>query len=166
MDIERPGKKRVDREEGRLGCLCDSMREEETDTLAVVGTTASLSKSGTNIDRLDTIASLLLLSVGDGVGDDETAETATVQVLNGLTRENTVDDDGVNFLCAVLHNGISSFDKSTAGISHIIDNNGNFVLDVSDENHAGNLIGPGTFLVYQSELQIETVGDTSSSEKN
>lgn len=135
------------------------MREEEANGLAVVGTTTSLGKSGTDIDRLDAIALLLLLGVGHCVGDNNTAQAAAVDVLDSLAGENAVDNDGVDFLGTVLHDGVGGLDEGTTGISHVVDDDGDLVLDVSDQNHAGDFIGSGTFLVNEGELQIETISD-------
>lgn len=143
------------------GDLRDGVREEEAHRLAVVCTTAGLGQCGRDINSLDLVAQLLLLGVGDSVGNHQTVQTAAVQVLNGLARQDTVNNDGVDLLGAVLHNGVGGLDKSTAGIGHIVDNDGDLVLDVADENHARNLVGARTLLVDEGELQIETIGDGS-----
>lgn len=141
------------------------MREEEANGFTVMSTTTSLSKGRANIDSLNAITLLLLLSVGNGVRHDETAKTAAVQVLNSLSGENAVDDDSVYFLRAVLHDSVSGLDERTAGISHIVNDNCDLVLDISDKDHAGNLIGASTFFVDESELQIEAVGDAGSTKE-
>lgn len=112
--------------------LRDSVREKERNRLAVVSTTTSLGKSRADIDSLDTVAGLLLLSVGNGVGNDETVETAGVQVLDGLAGENAVNDDGVDFLSTVLHDGVGGLNERAAGIGHIVDDDGDLVLHVAD----------------------------------
>ena len=72
-----------------------------------------------------------------------------------------MDDDGIDFLSAMLHDCVSSFDEGAAGIGHVVNNDGDFALDVSDENHAGNFVRSGTFFVNQGELEVEAVGDGS-----
>jgi len=89
-------------------------------------------------------------------------ETAAIQVLDGLSGENTVHNDGVNLECTVLHNSVGGLGESAAGVGHIVDDDGNLVLDITDKNHAGDLVGAGTFLVNESELQIQTIGNSSS----
>lgn len=138
------------------------MREEEANGLSVVSTTASLGQRGADINGLDFVASLLLLGVRDSVGHNKAVQTATVQVLDGLAREDTVDDNGVDFLGTVLKDGVGSLDEGATGIGHVVDDDGDLVLDVTDKNHAGDLVGPGTLLVNQGELQIETVSNGSS----
>lgn len=139
----------------------DSMGEEEADGLAVVGTAAGLSEGGADVDSLNTVALLLLLGVGDGVGNHQAVEAAAVQVLDRLAGQDTVDDDGVDFLGAVLHDRVGGLDERAAGVGHVVDDDGNLVLDVADEDHARDLVGAGTFLVDQSELQVEAIGDGS-----
>lgn len=127
-----------------------------------MSTSASLGERRADIDGLDAITGLLLFLMRDGVSSDETAEAATVQVLNGLAGENAVDHDGIDLLGAVLHHSISSLDERSAGVSHIVDNDGDLVLDVTDEDHSGDFVGAGAFLVDQSELEIESVRDSGS----
>lgn len=112
------------------------MRKEEADRLAVVSATASLGKSRADVDGLDLIAELLLLGVGHGVGNDQPAEAAAVQVLNGLARQNAMHDNGVDFPGAVLHDGVGGLDECTAGVGHVVDDNSDLVLNVADEDHA------------------------------
>lgn len=88
------------------------------------------------------------------MGLDIPLQAATVQVLNCLSGEDTVDNNGVDLSGTVLHNGLSGLGESTAGIGHIVDDNGDLVLDISNKNHAGNFVGTGTFLVNKSELQV------------
>ena len=137
------------------------MREEEANGFSVVCTTASLGQRGADINGLNLIASLLLLGVGDSVGHNQAVQTATVQVLNGLAGEDPVNDNGVDFLGTVLEDSVGSLDEGATGIGHVVDDDGDLVLDVTDKNHAGDLVGAGTLLVDESELQIETVSNGS-----
>lgn len=89
-------------------------------------------------------------------------EAATVQVLNSLAGQNTVDNDGVDFGGTVLHDGLGSLDERPAGVGHIIDDDSDLILDVTDKDHARDLIGAGTFLVNKCELQIQAIGNGSS----
>lgn len=154
--------KRKENASNSISHLRDSVGEKETNRLSVVSTTTSLGQRGANVNSLNAIAGLLLFGVGDGVGHHQTTQAALVQVLNGLTREDTVNNNGVHFLGAVLHNSVGGLDEGTAGVSHVIDDDGDLVLDVSDKDHAGDLVGASTFLVDQSELKVKTVGNSSS----
>lgn len=141
--------------------LSDGVGEQEADGFTVVGTSAGFGKGRADIDGLDLIALLLLLGVRDGVGHNDTAKAAVVDVFGGLAGEDTVDNNGVHLLGTVLHDGVGSLDEGTAGIGHIVNNNSNLVLHVADEDHARDLVRAGTLLVDQGELQIKAVGDSS-----
>lgn len=113
---------------------------------------ASFSERRADIDRCDLVADFFLFFVGNGVRNDDTAETAVVDVIDGITGENAVDDNCVDFLSTVLHDGVGGFDEGPTSIGHIIDDNGNLVLDVTNKNHSGNFVGTRALLVNQGEL--------------
>ena len=46
---------------------------------------------------------------------------------------------------------------SSAGIRHVVHQDGHLVLDVTDKNHSAHDIRPGTLLVNQSKSGVETV---------
>lgn len=142
------------------------MREQEAHRLAVVRTSAGLCKSGADVDRLDLVALLLLVFVRNSVGHNNTAQAAVVDVLSSLAGKDTVDDDSVDFLGSVLHHSIGGLDKSTAGISHVVNDNSDLVLDATNENHARDLVRAGALLVDESELEVETIGDGSGTVQN
>lgn len=121
--------------------------------------TAGLSQRGRDINSLNLIAQLLLFGVGNSVGNHQTFQAAAVQVLNGLAGQDAVNNDGVDLLGTVLHDSVGGLDKGTTGIGHVIDDDGNLVLDATDEDHARDLVRAGTLLVNEGELQIETIGD-------
>lgn len=137
------------------------MREKEADGLAVVRTSASLGKCGADVDGLDLGASFLLLLVRNGVGDDDAAQAAVVDVGDGIAGKDTVHNDGVDLLGAVLHHSGSRLAEGTAGVGHVVDDDGDLVLHVTHKDHARDFVGALALLVDQSELEIETVGDTS-----
>lgn len=137
------------------------MREQEAHRLAVVRTSAGLCKGGADVDRLDLIALLLLVFVRNSVGHNNTAQAAVVDVLSSLAGKDTVDNNRVDFLSSVLHHSIGGLDKSTAGISHVVNDDSNLVLDATNENHARDLVGAGALLVDERKLEIEAIGDGS-----
>lgn len=139
--------------------LRNSMREQETDRLAIMRPPASLRQRGADINSLDLVASFLLLLVRNGVGDDQAVEAAAVQILDGLAGQNAVDDDGVDFLGTMLHYRVGGLDQRAAGVGHIVDDDGNLVLHVANQDHARDLIRTRALLVDQGELQIEAVGN-------
>lgn len=135
------------------------MREQEANRLAIMRTSTSLRQRRTDINRLDLIAGLFLILMRDGIRRDESAESAAVEVLDGFPRENAVDDDGVDLAGAVLHDGVGGFDEGAAGVGHVVDDDGDLVLDVADEDHAGDFVGTSAFFVDEGELQVEAVCD-------
>jgi len=46
-----------------------------------------------------------------------------------------------------------------ACVGHIVDQDGNLVLDISHQNHGGHLVGLLALLVYQGELHIQAIGN-------
>lgn len=92
-------------------------------------------------------------------------ETATVQVLNRLAGQNAVHNDGVDFGGTVLHDSFGSLGERAAGVGHIVNDDGDLVLDITDKDHARDLVGTGTFLVNKCELQIQAISDGSSTEQ-
>ena len=124
---------------------------------------AGLAQCRADVDGLDLITLLLLLGMGNGVGHDQSAQAAAVEVINCLAGQDAVHHNGIDLLGTVLHDGVGSLDEGAAGIGHIIDDNGNLVLDVANEDHAGDLVRTRTFLVDEGKLQIEAVGNTRRS---
>jgi hypothetical protein len=148
---------------GTQCCLIGrSVGEEETDTLSVVGSSDGLSEGGADVDDSELLAGLeLVLAVlarqRYGVSDDDVLEHAVVDVLNGLAAENAVRDDGYDLGGTVGHDRLSCLAESTAGIGHVIDQNSNLVLYVSDEHHARDFVGACALLVDQGETKVQTV---------
>ena len=66
-------------------------------------------------------------------------------------------DNGNYFFGFVLHDSLGSFDKCTAGIGHIVDEDGGFVFYITDEDHARDFVGACALFVNQSEAEIEAV---------
>jgi hypothetical protein len=124
---------------------------------------ACLGQSRADIYSLNLIALLFLFGMWHGVCDNKATETAAIQVADGIARKDGVSDNCIDFLGPVLHNGISSFDESAASVGHIIDNNRNLVLNVSNKYHSGNFVGASSLFVDEGELKVEAIGDCSGS---
>ena len=93
-------------------------------------------------------------------------EAATVEVLNCLSRKNTVHNDGVDLGGTVLHDSFGGLGERAAGVGHIVDDDGNLVLDITDKDHAGDLVRAGTFLVNERELQVQAISNGSSTKND
>ncbi|GMR41166.1 hypothetical protein PMAYCL1PPCAC_11361, partial [Pristionchus mayeri] len=146
-------------EKGR-GFLADgNVREEVGDRLAVVRATNGLGENHRNIDALDLGALLHVLLLRDRVRHDDGLEGRLVQTLQSRTTANTVDAEGVHLLGSSLDQLIGSEADGAAGVGHVIDQDGDLALDVSDERHLLDLVGTLALLVDEGEVDVETVGD-------
>lgn len=139
------------------------MRKQETDRLAIMRPPTGLRQRRTDIYRLNFVASVLLLRMRHGIRNNQTTQTAVIQITDSISRENGVGHDGIDFLCAVLHNGVGCLDERAACIGHVVHDDGDFVLHVTDEYHSGDFVGPRAFFVDECELEVEAVGDCSCS---
>lgn len=140
-----------------------SMVEEETDRLSVMRAADSLSQCTRDINGVQLGADLLLVLMGDGVGDNNLGENAVVDDLNSLAAKNAVRDNGVDFDSSVLGKSLGGQAKGSAGISHIVHQNGNLSLHISDKNHPRDLVGLLALLVNQRKVQVQTIGNRGGS---
>jgi hypothetical protein len=70
-----------------------------------------------------------------------------------------MSDDSDNFARTVRHDCLSGLDQSAACVGHIVDENGNSVLNIADKDHTGDFVGAGALFVDEGEAEIEAVGD-------
>lgn len=104
--------------------------------------------SGTDVDRLDTVADLLLLFVGYSVGHNDLLESAAVQRLNGVSAQDAVGDNGNSVLGSTLiDQDASSLDESSAGVRHIVHENSSLASYFSDQGHSGDLVRTSALFV-------------------
>ena len=68
-------------------------------------------------------------------------------------------DDGHDLAGAVVHDGFGGLDQRAAGVGHVVDEDGNAVAHVADEDHAGDFVGAGALFVDEGEAEVEAVGD-------
>lgn len=138
------------------------MVEKVRHGLAVVCAADGFSDGWGDIDNADLGAPFNLVTKRHGVGADKSLEDTIVEVLSGVTGENTVGNESKDGLGAVLLEDGSSLAESAASVGHVIDKDGNLVLDVTDKNHATNNVGAGALLVDKSEAGVEVVGNGGS----
>lgn len=100
-----------------------------------------------------------------GVSDNEPLQAAVVDVGDGVAGEDAVSDDGIDLAGTMLHNRVGSLHQRAARVGHVVDDDGNLVLNVSDEDHSRDLVGARSFLVNQSERQIQAVRNGSCPEQ-
>ena len=143
--------------------LRNRMRKQEANRLPIVCPAAGFRESRADIDRCNLVTDLFLLFVRHGIRDDNTAQAAVVDVFDRIAGKDAVYDNGVDFPGPMLHHRVGRFDKGSASIGHIVNDNGNLVLDVTNKDHSGNLVGTRAFLVDQGKLRIQSVSDGGGS---
>lgn len=116
-----------------------------------------------DIDRHNPVTQLLLLLVGNCVGDDQVAQLAVVDLVDRVATEDAVGDNGDGGGCAVLDNDVSGFAEGSAGVCHVVDDDSCATLDITNENHAADFVRASTLLVNESKLDVEAVCDCSCS---
>lgn len=159
---EKGGENAKDMYESR--CL-NGIVKKETDRLSVVCTTDGLGQCAGNVNGIQLGADLLLVLVGDSVGNNNLGQNTVVNDLDSLAAENTMCDNGIDLDGTVLCKGLGGQSEGTASISHIIDQDGDLALDISDQHHPGNLVGLLTLLVDQSKVQVEAISNRGSSKR-
>ena len=119
--------------------------------------------SGRDIDRHDPITQLFLLLVRNCVGADHLLQLAVVDLVDRVAGEDTVGHDGNGSSCAVLDDHVGRFAEGSASVGHVVDDDGGAALDVSDKDHAADLVRASTLFVNERELNVEAVCDGSCS---
>lgn len=117
-----------------------------------------LTYGGTDVDRLNAVADLLLFLVGNRVRHNDLLKSATVQGFNGRATQNAVGDYSNSVLrSALVDQNTCSLDKSTACIGHVVNKDSGLAGYLSDQGHSGNLIRTSALFVDKRKRQIETV---------
>ena len=68
-------------------------------------------------------------------------------------------DDGDDFARAVRHDCFSGFHKRAAGVGHVVHQDGDLILHVANQDHAGDFVRAGALFVDEGEAEVEAVGD-------
>lgn len=158
------------------------MLEEERNTFAIVRAPAGFGQlemivsndfqevrqlditySGRDVDRHNPITQLLLLLVGNSVGADHLLKLAVVDLVDRVAAEDTMGHNRNGSGCAVLDDHVGCFAEGSAGVCHVVDDDSCATLDVTDQDHAADLVGTSTLLVDERELDVEAVGDCGCS---
>ena len=137
------------------------MAKQKTHTLAVMRPPARLGDGGRDVDGPQLLTAFLLVVMRHRIRHHQLAEFALLDHLAGVAREDRVRDDGDHLLRVVCLQRLRRFGESAAGIRHVIHKDRDFVRDVADEDHTGDFVRAGTFLVNEGEIEVETIGDGS-----
>ncbi|GMS87224.1 hypothetical protein PENTCL1PPCAC_9399 [Pristionchus entomophagus] len=136
-----------------------NVREEVGHRLAVVRATNGLGENHRNIDALDLGALLHVVLLRDRVRHHDRLEGRVVQAGEGGATEDAVDAERVHLLCARLDQLVGGEADGATGVGHVIDQDGDLQMDVSDERHLLDLVGALALLVDEGEVDVEAVGD-------
>lgn len=126
--------------------------------------TLDLTYSRRNVDGHNPVAQLLLLLVRDRVGDHQVLQLTVVDLVDRIAAEDTVCHDRNGRCCAVLDDNVGCFAECTASVCHVVHDDRNATLHVTDQDHAADFVRSGALLVDEGELGVEVVGDRSRSE--
>ncbi|KAH3663667.1 hypothetical protein OGAPHI_005068 [Ogataea philodendri] len=97
-----------------------------------------------------------------GLDADDSFQLGLIDVLDGLSTQNSVRDNGNDLFGAVLEQHLGGLGQSTTGVCHIVDNDTCFSSNVSNENHTAHLVGSRTLFMDQRKVEVQTVGQSSS----
>lgn len=125
--------------------------------------TTGLGQCGRYINRLELVALTSLLAQRHRVRDHDAAEFALVERFDGVATENAVRDDGDHFLRAIGHECIRRLHQRATCVGHVVDEDGDTILHIADENHARHFIRTRALFMDESEAEVEAVGDGGGS---
>ena len=92
------------------------------------------------------------------IRDHDPRQLTIVQRLNRIAAQDTMRHYRHYFFGAMLHYRVGGFHERAACVRHVVDEDGDFVLDVPDQDHAGYFVRAGALLVDEGEAEVETVG--------
>lgn len=101
--------------------------------------------------------------MGNSVGNNELGQLGLVELFNSIAGQNAMSDNGNRTAGSMLDDDFGSLAESATSIGHIVDNDSDLAANITDQNHARDLIGPGALLVDKGETEVEAVGDGGSS---
>ena len=125
--------------------------------------TLDLTYSRRDVDGHDPVAQLLLLFVRDRVGDHQVLQLTVVDLVDRVAAEDAVCYNRNGRCCAVLDDNVGCFAKCTASVRHVVHDDRNATLHVTNQDHAADFVRSGALLVDEGELGVEVVGDRSGS---
>ena len=142
------------------------MRKQKANTLSIMRPSNRLRQSGTDIHNSQLLTPTLLILERHRIGHHNTTQLTLIQDLNRVAGQDTVRDDGDDFAGLVRDERLGRFGERAASVGHVVDQDAGFVLDVADEDHAGDFVGAGALFVDEGEAEVEAVGYGCCSENN
>lgn len=135
------------------------MRKQVTNALAIVCPPDRLRERAADVHDLELGAPLQLVAQRHSISDDNLRQHAFVDVVDGGSAQDAVRDDGYDLARAVILDHGRSLCESPAGVRHVVHQDAHLVDDVSDQDHAPDLVGPRPLLVDQREGQVQPIGE-------
>jgi len=126
----------------------------------------SLRQRRAYVDDAQLTAPIHLVAERHRVGDDDLAQATLVENVDGVAAEYAVRDDGDNLAGAVILHRLGRLGQGSAGVRHVVDEDGDLVDDVAHEDHASDDVGTGALLVDQGEARVQAICNSSSSRNN
>lgn len=111
-----------------------------------------------NINRIKFRTPPLLIAMRDGICNHQLTQPAPVYFCTSIAAEDAVRDDRHHFFRAVRHEYVGRFHKCAAGVCHIVDQDRDAAVDITNKRHARDLVRLGPLLVDQGEVEVEAVG--------
>lgn len=139
------------------------MTEQKRNALSVMRPTTGLGQGGGDINRLELVALIPFLTQRHRVGDNDAAEFAPVECFDGVAAEDAVRDDGDHFPRAIGHERIRRLHQRATCVGHVVDEDGDAVLHIANENHARHFIRTRALFMDKSEAEVEAVRDGGGS---
>ncbi len=107
-------------------------------------------------------AAASVVRLRQGVRNDELLEARFGDTIERGPGEDSVRDNRQDAFGAVLDKLGCGEVESSAGVSHVVDEDGDFAFDVADEHHARDLVGTLAFFVEERKVELESVGEGGS----
>ena len=139
------------------------MAKQKAHTLTIVRPATGLSERRADVDCLQPGTALFLLCMRHRVRNHDAAQTAAVERFDGVARQDPVCNDGHDLAGSVLHDGVGGLDQRAARVGHIVDNDSHAAANVTNKNHARDLVRPGPLLVDQGKAEVQAVGNRGGS---
>lgn len=139
------------------------MTEQKRNAFSVMRPTTGLGQRRGDINHLELVALTALVPQRHRVRHNNSAEFAPVERFDGVSAEDAVRDDGHHFLRAISHDRVRRFHQRATCVGHVVDEDGDAILHIANENHARHFIRTRALFMDESEAEVEAVGDGGGS---
>lgn len=109
--------------------------EECTNRFSVMHATNGLCKNGADFEDLKLGAQSLVVFLRDAIGDNNLVKCRCVYASNGVSTEDSMREESVHFGSSLFLQELGCSCDGVGRIRQIIHQNGDLVLDITDEHH-------------------------------